>query len=287
MPCRSKESAWPLDFQAGDQLESVRQCWNLWIVWMLAEERHRRIIEYVERDGSARVRDLAELLNVTDETIRRDLEKLEKSNRILRRHGGALPINPTPWDKSFAQREVMNPQEKEAIARHALRHVEKGDIIFLDASTTSLNIARLLPDEEYVVLSYSFQVLLELISKENVRVIAIGGTLDRGTRSFVGPSAEHVLGTYHVTKAFSSCTAFHDERGATDSNEFHASLKTVMMKNARERFLLADHSKYGGTSLSFFAHLEEFDTLISDAKLETSAVSALEGHGLKVELAHV
>lgn len=252
---------------------------------MIAEERHRRIVESVERDGSARVRDLARALDVTEETIRRDLEKLEKDGRVVRRHGGAMSVEGATWDMSFAQREVRHPREKEAIARHALQHIRRGDTIFLDASTTSLNIARFLPNEEIVVLAYSFQVLSELMPKDNVRVVGIGGSLDRASRSFVGPSAERNLEHYHVNKAFSSCTAFHVERGATDSNEFHASLKKVVMRNAREKYLLADASKFGITSLAFFAHLSEFDTVIVDSGIGAQAARQLREHGLNLEIA--
>lgn len=252
---------------------------------MLAEERHRRILETVARDGSARVRDLAKSLRVTEETIRRDLERLEKDSRLVRRHGGAMPVESPAWDMSFAQREVMHPRRKEAIARHVLGRIRRGDTIFLDASTTSLNIARLIPDEEIVVLSYSFQVLLELLAKDKVRVVAIGGSLDRASRSFVGPTAEKNLEQYHVNKAFSSCTAFDVERGATDSNEFQAALKKVVMRNAREKFLLADSSKFGVASLSHFAHLTEFDCIVSDAGLSAQAVKAMRDRKLPLEIA--
>lgn len=251
---------------------------------MLADERQRLIVETVGRDGSARVRDLARALDVTEETIRRDLEKLEAERLVVRRHGGAIAVK-SGSDISFAQRDVIHPEEKRAIAAHALRYIAPGDTIFLDASTTSLHIARMLPNEDYVVVSFAIHVLTELISRDRIRVVAIGGTLDRPSHSFVGPTAERAIAQFHAAKGFYSCTAFHADRGATDASEFHAVLKKAMMLNARENYLLADHSKYGQTALSTFARLSDFTRLVTDSKVTAEAVSRIEEAGLPVDLA--
>src|SRR5438045_5215952 len=118
---------------------------------MLAVERLREIEKRIKRDGSARVADLARELSVTEETIRRDLEKLEDDRKILRSHGGA--VAPANGEIPHTERESQQAAEKSAIAREAVKRVSEGDTLFIDASSTALELARILPDMPLTVLT--------------------------------------------------------------------------------------------------------------------------------------
>jgi len=237
---------------------------------MLAAERHRKILSLVERQGSAKVTDLADSFAVTQETIRRDLERLESEGKLLRRRGGAINLSSHHRDTPFAERQIRNVQEKMAIAAEALRRIEPGDCILLDASTTSLQMAVQMPDLPVTVVTNGIKVVLEFAARPHVTCICVGGTLSTDSISFLGPVSESVLKEYHVDKLFLSCKGFDLKRGCSDNNELQAKLKHAMLSMSNKRYLLADHSKFGMKALSVFGSARDFDEIITDEKLDDS-----------------
>ena len=158
---------------------------------MLALERQREIVSLLAAQGSVRVNELAQRFDVTEETIRRDLDKLEGEGRLVRSHGGAVAAleNESPhW-----QREFGHAAEKEAVARAASYLVESGDILILDASSTSWFLARRLPDVPLTVITNSLQIALMLAERATCKVICPGGTLVPVSLSFVGAETQHAL----------------------------------------------------------------------------------------------
>ena len=233
---------------------------------MLAAQRQQAIVEEVARTGGARVADLARRLHVTQETIRRDLDALAAAGRLLRRHGGALPAEDGGREPPHAERARSQPREKNAIAREAARRVRPGETILLDASSTALFLARHLPDRELTVLTNSLLVAEALAGKAKVRVTLVGGTLFRPSRSCLGPAAEQALGSYHADKLFLSARAVDAARGLRDANEQQAALKRLMIDAADQRFVLADHSKFGLQAPDFIAGIRSFHELITDSR---------------------
>jgi len=235
---------------------------------MLAAERCEKIVQLVDERGSIRVSELSEIFKVTEETIRRDLDKLEQAGRLIRSHGGAISVQDSTSETPFKQREVTNVEEKKEIAREAVSHVRPRDRIILDASTTAWYMASMLPDIPLTVLTNSIKVAIELASKEKVEVVSTGGILAPRSLSYVGPLAERCLEQYHVNKAFISCKGVHLERGATESNELQGRLKQRMIGIADEVFLLADYSKFGVNEFTLVAPGNAFHTVITDHKTE-------------------
>ncbi len=142
-----------------------------------------------ESEKSVRVSELSALFSVTDETIRRDLEKLEKEKKLARSHGGAVSIEPSSDGPEipFQEREITHVEEKKQIAKEAVKHIVETDKILLDASTTALYVAKNLPNIPITVLTNSVNVVLELSKKHHVTVISTGGTLLARSFSYVGP----------------------------------------------------------------------------------------------------
>jgi DeoR/GlpR family transcriptional regulator of sugar metabolism len=181
---------------------------------MLVAERHQKIVKLVNERKSIRVTELSEIFSVTEETIRRDLEKLEKEHKLARSHGGAIYINSSDsMEQPYFEREIMNVNEKREIALRATKLIDEGDKVILDASSTAWYMAKSLPDIPLTVLTNSIKVAMELSNKKQVEVISTGGTLQPKSLSFTGPLAEASMDTYHVSKAFISCKGLHLRRG--------------------------------------------------------------------------
>ncbi|MEK5438466.1 MULTISPECIES: DeoR/GlpR family DNA-binding transcription regulator [Paenibacillus] len=243
---------------------------------MLIADRYERIVELVNERGSIRVSELSTLCQVTEETIRRDLDRLEKAGRLLRSHGGAVSLRDRQPETPYAEREIMNAAEKQQIAREAVMMIKPGDRILLDASTTAWYMASHLPDMPLTVLTNSIRVAAELSGKERIDVISTGGQLSRRSMSFVGHLAERSLELYHVDKMFFSCKGFHLERGASESNELQAMVKRKMISIAEQVILLCDSSKFGIQAFTHVATTSDLDVVITDYSPATEQLKQLQ-----------
>src|SRR5690625_496071 len=250
---------------------------------MLVAERHQKIVELVNERKSIRVSELSQIFSITEETIRRDLEKLENQGKLIRSHGGAVSIGPTKGlEISYLEREVTNVKEKRQIAKEAVKLIHEGDNIMLDASTTAWYMAKELPDIEMTVLTNSIKVATELSTKKNITVISTGGILRSESLSFVGPLAESSLESYHVSKAFISCKGFHLKNGLSESSEQQARIKAKMMQGADLVYIMVDHSKFGIQAFSRFSTLEGIDYIITDNKTSDEILEQLSDQSIKI-----
>ncbi len=252
---------------------------------MLAPERHRRILQLVGSNGSVRTAEVARSLSVTEETVRRDLEKLETDGKLNRTHGGAMRGESGRRDLPFTSRESMNVAEKRSIARHALRHIETGDTILLDASSTALELARQLPGRAITVLTNSLKVAFELCEREHVTVVMIGGVVGGRSLSCVGPLSDHAIECYNVQKAFFSCRGVDAARGLSESDDEQARFKRRILALSERSFLLADHTKLSLRSSFFFAHASEMDILITDREPAPDFSEAMRAGGVEIQIA--
>lgn len=252
---------------------------------MLALERQREILTILSTRGSARVTELAERFEVTEETIRRDLDKLEHDGRLTRSHGGAVAQEQkeTPhW-----QREYVNTAEKEAIVREAVKAIAERDTLILDASSTSWFLAKRLPEFPLTVITNALHVSLVLAERPHCRLISTGGTLVPTSMSFVGSEAQLALRRYHATRLFVSCRGLDAQRGASDVSEEQAMVRRVMMEISDERILMIDSSKLGVRALSILAPATAFSRVITDDRAPEGFCRALEEQGVPVTRAPV
>jgi DeoR family transcriptional regulator, fructose operon transcriptional repressor len=252
---------------------------------VLVAERQRKLVELVNERLSIRVSELSRIFSVTEETIRRDLEKLEKENLLRRSHGGAVSIQDEQSEISYLEREITNAAAKKKIALAAVKLIGRGDQILLDASTTAWYMAKELPDMPLTVLTNSIKVAIELSKKEQIKVISTGGSLLSQSLSYVGPLAERSLALYHVNKAFISCKGIHLETGLSDFNEMQALIKKQMMDIADETVLMVDSSKFGIRSFAKIAPVSDVDWLITDSKIADEIKRRLEEGNMKVVVA--
>ena len=183
---------------------------------MLAIERKNEILAILQKEQRVLVSELSRRYEVTDETIRRDLEKLEKEGFVKRTYGGAVLNKRKDLDMPLRIREKTNRGEKQIIAGLVKDLIEEGDRIMLDASSTSLMISKELKEmEKLTVITNSVEVLIELAGHDGIQVISTGGNLNETSLSLVGNAAQKVLNGYHVDKAVFSCKGIDMKDGIT------------------------------------------------------------------------
>ncbi|MGG1684633.1 DeoR/GlpR family DNA-binding transcription regulator [Pseudalkalibacillus sp. NRS-1564] len=249
---------------------------------MLVAERQQKIVDAVNEKNSLRVSELSQMFSVTEETIRRDLEKLEKDKKLRRSHGGAVKINQSSHEIPYSERKVINVQEKKDIGIEAVKHVVEGDSLILDASTTAYYMAKALPNVPLTVVTNSVKVAIELSEKKEITIISTGGILNTRSMAYLGPLAESSLDDYHVNKAFISCKGIHLVRGISESNEQQARIKRKMLESAEINFVMVDHSKFGIQAFSRFAELDIVDHILSDQKIDNEIFQKLSERSMNV-----
>jgi len=252
---------------------------------MLQRQRHREILARLNAAGGVRVAELAKSLGVTEETIRRDLEKLGRAGRLIRTHGGAVPVVGMSHDLPFHVRSTAYHEEKQRIARRALQHVSEGDVIALDASSTVYELARIMPDIPLTVVTNALPVTAALMMRSQLRVLSTGGMLDTPTRSWVGSFAERALERVNIHKLFLSSKGIDPERGLSEIHDAQARVKRWMMDRAQKTVLLIDHSKLGARSVVSVAAATEVDVVITDASAAPEFLEGLRGMDIEVEVA--
>lgn len=250
---------------------------------MLVAERQQRIVELVNARKSIRVSELSKIFSVTEETIRRDLEKLEKEKKLARSHGGAVSIRPNDsLEIPFAEREIMHMKEKQQIALEAIKHIKEGEKIILDASSTAWYMAKALPDIALTVMTNSVKVAMELSNKKQITVISTGGMLLPKSLSFVGPLAESSFDSYHLDKAFISCKGLHLERGLSESDEQQARIKKKMIESADSIYVMIDYSKFDTLAFSKISNLDAVHHIVTDHNADPSIVEKLYDRDIDV-----
>lgn len=252
---------------------------------MLAKERHRVILSKVQSAGSVRVASLATELSVTEETIRRDLERLDSEGKLQRIHGGAVTIEHDRRELPLGIRETVHIHEKRAIADAATKHIAEGDVIALDASSTAGELAKALPDVALTVVTNSVAVAMILADRSRVRVVSTGGILDAPSLSYIGPIAEQTLERFHITKLFFSCKGLDLDRGLSVTADEHAGIKRKMLDLCEKAYLLIDGSKFGVRAVEFFGTVRELDCIITDRHAPPALVEKLRASGIDVQIA--
>lgn len=223
------------------------------------------------------VQEAAEVFEVTEETIRRDLKVLESQGLLVRTHGGALLSDDSKTEASIEIRQGINIEGKDAIGREAAGLVNNGDTIILDASTSSLFVARHIKDKKgLTVITNAEKVVLELSQCKDITVICTGGTLRHKSLSYVGRSAENTLNNYYADKVFLSCKGFSIDKGFTDSNEQESDMRKLMMKCSKKVIFLCDHTKFDRVGYVITARLEDIHLFITDSSLPEEWMSKFD-----------
>jgi DeoR/GlpR family transcriptional regulator of sugar metabolism len=249
---------------------------------MLAVERRNRILDLLRGQGIVTVSNLAADFSVSEETIRRDLQKMEESEGVQRTYGGAYIAKAVSTDIPIRIRENIYLPGKETIAALCAELVVEGDTIMLDSSTTAVHIAEHIKSKNnIIVITNALRIADTLAEAGNVKVICSGGSLRHSQLSFVGPAAARTLAGYYADKAFVSCVGLDLEKGATDADELEAEMRALMFANAREKILVADATKFGKFSLSLIIPLDRIDILVTDRAPDSNWLRELEARTVR------
>ncbi|WP_029067963.1 DeoR/GlpR family DNA-binding transcription regulator [Jonesia quinghaiensis] len=250
---------------------------------MYAPERHTEILSRARSAGRVEVTALATDLDVTQETIRRDLTALERRGLLRRVHGGAIPVERLGLEPAVSEREHTNPESKDAISRAALNELPENGSILLDAGTTTVRLAALIPhDAELVVVTHAIAVANALSNHPGITLHLVGGQVRGRTLAAVGPWALAALQNIHVDVAFVGTNGLSVERGLTTPDIDEAEVKRALVRAARRTVVMADHSKLGRDEFASFAPVTAIDTLITDATAETEILRDLDLQGVTV-----
>jgi DeoR family transcriptional regulator of aga operon len=250
--------------------------------------RRQRIASLLREQGSVQIPTLAEMFNVSTQTLRKDLNFLDSKGVCTRSPGGAILRRGalTPREDAIDVKRALFFDEKVRIGKAAATLIGAGESVLLDSGTTTLQVARhISPDDSLVVVTNDVGILNELVTHDDVQLVFLGGTLRRKSLSFFGTQTEQALEGLHVDKLFLAADGFHIEKGITTHFEPEALLNRKMCEVAREIILVADSSKFGRLCLHKILEPQRISKLVTDAGIPPEARAALAQIGVEVIIA--
>lgn len=229
--------------------------------------RQQVIVDLLINNKSLTTEALATRLNVSKETIRRDLSELQTQGKVLRNHGRAKYIHRENQDSGdpFHIRLKSHYAHKADIAREALAWIEEGMTIALDASSTCWYLARQLPDIPIQVFTNSHPICQELGKRERIALISSGGQLERKYGCYVNPSLISQLKSLDIDLFIFSCEGIDSGGDLWDSNAINADFKSILLRRASQSLLLIDKSKFNRSGEARIGHLDDVTHIVSDA----------------------
>lgn len=249
------------------------------------EERRQTILAQLSTEGKVQVHALAEIFNVSTETIRRDLDRLEKEGRLRKVYGGAVQTRSEWIEPTFIKRSEMYRSEKQSIGKLAASLVKEGETVILDNGTTTLEIMRHLKDRaDITVITNSVPILACALEDFQGKIIFAGGEVNMNYQAATGAIAHQMLDQFKVNKAFISAGGISLSEGITEYNVDEALLSRKMMQRTEEAILVADHSKFGVTTFAHIAPIEQISMIVTDSGCAEEWVEALNKLDVEVLL---
>ena len=250
---------------------------------MLAAERRRIITDRIRATGQVVVSALSAEFQVSEETIRRDLENLEQSGIATRIYGGAVLRGNDHSAPPYSIRKNTNIEPKVAIAQALSRLVRDGDTLMVDESSTSAYAVRALRQKKNITLiTNSLELLREMADQDTWHVVSTGGSIKTDVLAQVGPHALRTVGSYHAAYAILSCRGINEQLGLADSDDAVVQIKQAMVASCDQSILLADHRKFDRSGLVALGPLGLVDKLITDETPTPQWRKRLEEHGVEL-----
>lgn len=248
-------------------------------------ERQHKINDYIQSKNEVSLSALKQLVpDVSEMTIRRDLEALEGEGRIIRIHGGARSLKAINMlvEDAFSKRSAANVDKKQVIGKKALDFIKDNSSIYIDAGSTTMTLAEMMPDKNLLISTCGLNIAAELLKQKNSRVNLIGGEVNKNSISTYGPGARAAIDNINIDVAFIASTAFSEKNGFTCGNVYDCEIKREILKKATLRIMLMDSSKAGNMMPYTFAHPCDIDILITDDGISNELRSFFIENGTKV-----
>ncbi len=253
---------------------------------LLNTERRQQIAQFVKERKQATVAELSEHFDVSEATIRRDLEKLDSEGEIRRAHGGAVAAERAAPEPPVVQRMVENDEEKRRIGRAAAQLIQDGEVIFLGSGTTTLEVARNLDDRENLtVITNALNVANQLADKQNITVIVTGGLLRHLELSLIGHITEQALKELRADKVIMGMRAISIEEGLTNDYLPETMTDRAIVDFSSEVILVADHTKFGKVSTALVAPVTSVHKIVTDAGTSPQVIADFRAKGVEVIIA--
>jgi DeoR family fructose operon transcriptional repressor len=235
---------------------------------MLINERHDQIIKELKASPNVTVRELAELLRVSEPTVRRDFSELHKKGIITKRYGGAV-LNSVAADREipFVLRENEKSKTKTEIGMKASELVRDGMVIMLDGSTSAYHLVPYLQKYKDIIVITSGAKTAVALAELHIPVFSTGGKMRTNSFSYVGKEAEDTVKRFNADIMFFSCRGLSEDGMMSDHSMEEANLRRVMFEKSREKYLLCDSSKFGNICFYDMGNVSELDGVISDGEL--------------------
>lgn len=250
---------------------------------MLKEKRRQQIQQLLVKNGSVQTRELCKLFQVSDMTIRRDLDYLCAMQNVLRTHGGAIYTKSEERESEF--KDAIE-SAKEKIAKKALTLIDEDQKIFIDSGTTTILLAKNLPmRNRNIVVTNNLRIVDQVSDRPYISVQLIGGTLRLQTRSCYGPQTEDQIGRYRVDVAFLGATAVGEDGYFYDAFPPEMGVKQSIIKSAMKIYVLVDSSKFGRYNLISYGHSRDVTGIITDSGIDPAIREKLEENGANIIVA--
>jgi DeoR/GlpR family transcriptional regulator of sugar metabolism len=251
---------------------------------VLVEERRQRVLDLVSTKGFVALGDLARAINVSESTIRRDLDFWHEKGAVRRTHGGAIYVGDGSTLPPLEERQASQLDEKRAIARAAVSRVRDGDTVLIDGGTTTLEVARLLVGRALQIVTNSLPIAGLFASSRETDLVMLGGYVYPKTGVALGPLTVRMMEDLHVHQAVMGVSGI-TEKGLFNGNLLLVETERQMMRCADEVVVVADHTKIGRQALAFLCGHGDVDTLIVDSGLSTMQRELLAGSEARVIVA--
>ena len=253
---------------------------------MFARERQRQIHRLVEEHGRVLVSELAERFDVSEQTIRKDLLVLESERRVVRTHGGAIPLDAGRPELAFDVRQRIEADAKRAIGDTAAALVQDGETIAFDASTTALEVARRLREragwQALTVITNGLRIAEELAGRPGITVLLPGGRMRWEAMSVVGPWGDGFFRRINIARTFIGAAGFTMMAGLTDATEEEAQIKRAMVASSLEVTAIIDHTKWGKAALATFCRVDRIARVVTDSPVSPDLVEGLARAGIEL-----
>ena len=244
---------------------------------MFLEERHNQILSILEKDGKVLVKDLAALFHVTDDSIRKDLSALELDGKLKRTYGGAVAIREKLHVMAANKRRTVDVEAKRKIAATAFKLIKPGDMVYLDVSTINIALAELISkaDSDFKVVTNMIDVLTILSRSAKVDLVFIGGKLNRSRDGFCDGLASEMISRLKPDVAFVGVVGIDLNDNAVSTYQIEDGInKTRVTSVSKRAYIVAEARKFSTDGNYTFAHVDDFDGVITDSKPKPELIRA-------------
>ena len=245
--------------------------------------RQQQILQYINDNGGAQIRDFIGMLEVSEATIRRDIDELAGLGLVARVHGGAVSVKSTTFERVHSEKLTLMHSEKLRIAKQAASIVKDGNSIFLDSGTTAYFIAcELSYRKDLTIITNNLDIAHSVRFDPSVLVIVTGGILREEYGVMMGHIAEEIIGSFCVDIAFMGCDAIDATKGVYNTNVMEVGVKQQIAHCGKKTILVTDSSKFHVKALEKVCALRDLDMIITDSRLDRTLFQQIDKSGLEI-----